>query len=732
LLEVGPGLILSRFGRQLNGEGQQGIVATLGEEVEGGTRAVMEAVGKLWAHGVEITWEKWRKGKRKRVDLPGYAFEENRYWVEEARERARVEVVRRMEEVGEWFYAPVWKETSLVMTRGEQRAAQRWLIMEDEEGIGERIAAEMERQKCVVTRVKRAERYERKGEREYWIRAGEAEDYRAVLKELKKRGELPEKIVHLFSLSFGDVVQAQGWDERIGEAEETGFYSLVYLAQAISHTAEMGEVELIVVSNGVVEVQGEEELRAEKAVLMGPVRVMRQEYPQVRSRYIDLIPPPPGSWQEERLIKRLINDLNTESAYQVTAYRGTRRWVETYDSAPLPPASIGEGLRPKGVYLITGGLGEIGMALAEYLAKSVKARLALTGRRGAPDRSEWDRLLGDAETDEEVRRRIGKLKALEEAGGEVEVIRADVSNENEMREVVRRTLQRFGPINGVIHAAGITGEQSIRLIQEITPANCSSLFRPKVQGLLVLEKIFKEASLDFCLLFSSLSSVLGGLGFAAYSGSNFFMDTFVYGRNRVSPAPLISVNWDGWEIRQEDNHQAAGPGLVEAELSIKPNEGIEVFQRIISAKIAGQIIISTGDLQSRIRKWIDLESLQSKQPQKKLTTLSGYSRPELKTHYVAPRNDLEQSIAAIWQDLLGIEQIGIHDNFFELGGHSLLVIQSLTRLRQTFQVEISIRSLFEKPTVAEQGEIIEEALIEEIEALTEEEAARMRGETQIS
>jgi hypothetical protein len=95
-------------------------------------------------------------------------------------------------------------------------------------------------------------------------------------------------------------------------------------------------------------------------------------------------------------------------------------------------------------------------------------------------------------------------------------------------------------------------------------------------------------------------------------------------------------------------------------------------------------------------------------------------------------NDLERAIAAIWQDLIGIEQIGVHDNFCELGGHSLLAIQRLSRLRQTFQVEVSVRSLFEKPTIAGQGEVIEEALIKETEALTEEEVASLQTETKIS
>jgi acyl carrier protein len=344
-----------------------------------------------------------------------------------------------------------------------------------------------------------------------------------------------------------------------------------------------------------------------------------------------------------------------------------------------------------------------------------------------PPRSEWDRLMKAADVDEELRRRIGKIRQLEEAGAEVEVIRADVGSEEEMREVARRSQQRFGMINGIIHAAGITNKHSIRPIQEITPENCRHLFRAKVHGLFVMEKIFQDADLDFCLLLSSLSSVLGGLGFAAYSASNIFMDTFVYGRNRVSPVPWISVDWDGWRLSRENHPQSDGLGLTQAELAIKPKEGLEAFQRVISAKMTGQVIVSTGDLHHRIRQWIDLDSLQREQSQGRKLSLSGHSRPALQTDHVAPRSELEQRIGAIWQDLLGIEQIGIHDNFFELGGHSLLVIQYLSRLRQSFQVEISIQSLFERPTVAGHGEIVEEALIKEIEALTEEEVASLQG-----
>src|SRR5262249_33330296 len=204
-------------------------------------------------------------------------------------------------------------------------------------------------------------------------------------------------------------------------------------------------------SSGVAEVTGEEELRPEKAAVMGPIKVMRQEHPQVYCRHIDVIIPPPGSWQEERLTSQLIDEFSAESADQVTAYRGNHRWVQTYEAARTAPSPVGAGLRPAGVYLITGGLGRVGMIIAEYLARAVKARLALTGRKGLPERSEWDRLLGQAEFDDEIKRKIIKVREMEDAGAEVEVIRAEVSDEVEMMEEARRANQRFSAINEGIH-----------------------------------------------------------------------------------------------------------------------------------------------------------------------------------------------------------------------------------------------------------------------------------------
>jgi len=360
-------------------------------------------------------------------------------------------------------------------------------------------------------------------------------------------------------------------------------------------------------------------------------------------------------------------------------------------------------LRANGVYLITGGLGDIGLHMAKYLLRTVQAKMVLTGRTGIPAREEWERYLQRNSAHDPTTQRIVRIKELEDLGGEVLVVKADAGSREEMRGAFAAAEQRFGKVNGVIHAAGLITGDAFRSIAEADASACSRQFQAKIVGLCVLDEIVATRELDFCLLISSLSAVLGGLRYAAYASANIFMDGFACRRNRTSTFPWLTINWDSW-MRTEDEARLAASGTVPTGFVMTPTEGIEAFHRLLDADWGVQAIVSTGDLQARLDQWINMSALAG--PQQDAPQVTRHPRPNLQTEYVAPGNDLERAIAAIWEELLCVDRVGLNDNFFELGGDSFLGIQVISRLKKQLGAKVSAVTLYEGPRVGLLAEII--------------------------
>jgi len=483
-------------------------------------------------------------------------------------------------------------------------------------------------------------------------------------------------------------------------------------------------LEIEVVSNQMQEVNGEALMCPEKATVLGPCRVIPQEYNNITCRSIDISLSKSINGKEDLLVDQLVAEFVSKASDPVVAYRGKHRWVQTFEPVQLNGGNGTRRLREGGVYLITGGLGGVGLVLAEYLAQTVKAKLILIGRSALPAREKWGEWLKTHNNHDNISRKIRKVQELESLGAEILTISADVANLGKMQTVIAQATERFGAIHGVIHAAGIVGKQSNFLLQETDLDECNGHFRAKVHGLFVLETVLRGRQLDFRVLTSSLSSVLGGLGYSAYAAANLFMDAFAHKRSQANDAPWISVNYDAWKFTEETERNAS-LGTTLAKLAVTPKEGVEIFKRALSMDSIAQLIISTGDLQTRINQWVKLEPLKDTPQSEETDSFSMHLRPNLRNTYVATENELQKTIAGIWEGLLGVEQIGIYDNFFELGGHSLLATQVISRIHDAFQVDLPLRCLFEKPTIEELAEVIEKTLVEEIEKLTEDETQQL-------
>ena len=694
LLEVGPGTALSTLARQHpERRVEQPVTATMRHlrERRDDDAVLLEAVGDLWSGGVDVDWRQfYADEKRGRVHLPTYPFERQRYWIDApaiaARAATRGLAPGKQADIDKWFYRPVWRESGNVPAATPAVDGQHWLVLSDA-ALGPDVARRARNAGATAT-VVAAQGSAGPGAADFQVAPTSADDYARVLDAVAREGRAPDVIVHTWSAD--PTVRA-----------DICFGSLLSLAQALARRPPR-PVRLLVVTRGLHPVNGGAVV-PDKATVLGPIRVIPQELPHIRCVGIDL---PVASADAGVLDVDPVTAVLAEAAGLspdvLVAYRNGRRWIQTIEpldvSAVASPATI---LRQRGTYLVTGGFGGIGLVLAEHLARVAQARLVLVGRTPLPDRSQWDAWRAQHDPTNRVSRAIESIRAIEALGGEVMVASADVADIDQMAALVDRVRERFGALNGVIHAAGIAGGG---MIQRKTAEAAARVLAPKVNGTLVLERVLRNDALDFFVLCSSLASVVGGFGQVDYCGANAFLDACAQAvPPRLHAARVVSIDWDTWQetgmaVDTDVPRELAAARDQHLKDGITNEEGTAVFMRALGAS-APRLLISTRDWQTRLAALAQPAPAPAAAPP--TAPVVKHDRPSLESEYVAPRNDTEAFVAATWEDMLGVAPIGVDDDFFALGGHSLLAIQVAARLRERFEVEVPVQLLFDAPTIAQ-------------------------------
>ncbi|HEX7185753.1 MAG TPA: amino acid adenylation domain-containing protein [Thermoanaerobaculia bacterium] len=689
LVEVGPGNALATAARQHpRRTPSQPVLTTLrhARERRDDLGLLLESLGRLWAAGAEIDWAGFHTGApRRRMALPTHLFERRRFWIEPKKVGEGETRRGPSADLADWFHLPVWKRAGRLLPGAlpAEAAQESWLILTDSGGrgggLGVRLADRLRAAGAAV------------------VLAGADEGFATAL---VAEGFVPTQIVHLWSLDAGTAE----------EAIDLGFLSLLSLARAVS--AQGLKARITAVSSGVHEVTGDEDLRPERATLLGAVKVIPREMPELACRSVDL-PGPEVSEAPEVWIGRLLAEIASATGDPVVALRGAHRWTQTFEPVRLEKGEGAQRLVDGGVYLVTGGLGGIGGALALHLARTHQAKLILTSRSGLPPREEWDEI-----RDGRAAQAVHLVREIEALGSEVLAGAADVSDRAAMERLLGAARQRFGRIDGVFHAAGVPGGG---LIERRTRAESLAVLAPKVQGTLVLHDLLAAEPPGFVVLFSSVTSLLSQPGQADYAAANAFLDAFA-GAAAARGGPFtLAVNWDAWrEVGMAVT--TAVPEALRAwreeslRQGLSPAEGIEALERALASS-PSQIVVSRKDFAAEVRASFasrPLDELEVAAP-----APAAHARPALGSAYVAPRGEVEEKVAALWQEILGIDRVGAHDNFFELGGNSLVGLKVIARLKADLGAEVSAVHLFEGPTVAALARLLTPQEPAEAEALTE-------------
>ena len=283
---------------------------------EPGNYSPLNHLGRLWLYGLELDWpEFYRQEKRNRVSLPAYPFEGQRYWIEgnpfkfEAAKPRGNFPFRKKAALSHWFYIPLSKQSGPLLTVPKERDSHNtdtWLVFEDESSLGASLVNRLEREGGVVITVGTGTEFTRTGERSYVINPGQAIDYERLLKNLQGLDRPLNKIVHLWGITGERTGAGEVDPGSVNRQQILGFYSLLYLARAMGNQNFTNETRLMVLTDNMQGVTGEEPLAPGKATVLGPCKVIPQEFSNTRCRSIDLVLPEPGTWQQEKMVEQLL------------------------------------------------------------------------------------------------------------------------------------------------------------------------------------------------------------------------------------------------------------------------------------------------------------------------------------------------------------------------------------------------------------------------------------------
>lgn len=676
-IEVGPGKVLSTFVRSHIGKKKGHKVINLvrtPQEAVNDVSYLLQAVGESWLHGIELNWEALNPDNNcRKISLPAYSFDKTEHL-------ANVDVfkvlsgmmqksyVQKKQDIARWFYTPTWKLLPLPAVNTAHRSSGCTLIFADSCGISHRLIKKIKEDKGEVVYVRMADSYQEESSHLYELNPNDEEGYRQLFSSLSDYGLLPHRIIYCWGITRKQV------NEFSIPAGNIFFFGLLEIARQYHAQRGIDRKKIIVLTSDLHPVLGSNKTSGVKSMSLGLLRIIAQEFPFIETGHIDIC-------MEEMnvaYVQQLYQEVCTGNTGKVISLRQGQRWEQIYEPVMAEPEMPGRGFREEGVYLITGGLGNLGVTISGYLLRNLRAKVILLGRTEIPPAELWEGILHDDGFNAEIRKKVKQLQALQQEGGEVLYLSCDVADAVAMRNAVTRAEKRFGPVNGVIHAAGLVGGNAVQSLTELQRNDFYEQFLPKITGLQVLRELMESRNPDFCIIISSLAAVLGGLGFGAYAPANIFMDYYIDAyRRKGRLLNWVCVDLDGL------NFDGTTTNVIDS------SELWEALNIVLKLKEMSRIAVSATDLQERLKKWVYRQEVATE--------------PEIVTTetYTAPATTLEEKLTGIWSTVLSIEKekISTTSSFFELGGNSLIAPVLLSELNEAFGITVPLKYLYQYPTI---------------------------------
>jgi acyl transferase domain-containing protein/acyl carrier protein len=651
------------------------------------TRVITESLARLHVAGVTIDWRGFDAPySRRLVPLPTYPFQRQRHWVEftPAPPSTMAPALTAGSTAEGWYHAIEWQEKPLSPSSPTLPQPGHWLLFADRGGVASALARRLAELGESYRLVRPRDGEGGGGANETTVNPLALEEFEALLsRERQEAGRPLRGIVHLWSLDAPSTLELT--DEALEGAQRQGCGSALHLVQALARGGASEDCRLWLVTREAMEAGGRTGISVAQAPLWGLAGVIAAEHPELWGGAIDLEAAPEGA-----LAERLLTELTAPDGEDRIAWReGRRLAARLVRSTPAQRQPL--SLRPDATYLVTGGLGALGLAAARWLVEHGARRIALVGR----SRNE---------------QATGAIQELERSGATVRTFQADISDQQQV-EALLASIAESGPaLRGILHAAGVVEDGM--LINQRWDA-FTRVLAPKVRGTWNLHTAARE--LDLFISFSSASSLLGTLGQGNYAAANAFLDALAHHR-RSQGAPALSVHWGPWEagmmarLDERTRHRAVGRGW--RPLSI--TQGLQALDAV-SADGRAELAVLPMDWQALheeaarvpplVRGLVHPSSSGAAAP---VIEPARRLRDALQAAPVSERPRLvEAQVERDLRDVLGLgsrEGGGAHldprSRFSELGMDSLMAVELKNRLQRELDVRLTPTTIFNYPSVS--------------------------------
>jgi acyl transferase domain-containing protein/acyl-CoA synthetase (AMP-forming)/AMP-acid ligase II/acyl carrier protein/alpha/beta superfamily hydrolase len=645
---------------------------------------ILTSLATLSIQGITIDWSGFDKNyQRQRIwNLPTYPFQRQRYWIVEKAEGKKHKVKGK-----DWYYQVEWqvKPNILKSQVSSLKSQSSWLIFADREGLGKSIAKQLKNlgQNCIL--IYPGEEYKerpktKKSFSAWEINPANPEDFQRLFQEaLTSITPSLKGIIHLWSLDTQ--LSKELTLSNLDKAQFLGCGSVLHLIQTLSKQAISSRLWLITREAQFVDFQKTNNLSVAQSPLWGLGKVIALEHPEYWGGIVDL-----SSNTDEQETALLIEEILNSDGEDYLAFRNQQRYVARLKKVEKESLNFSFSIPHfPATYLITGGLGAVGLKVAQWLIRQGAKNLVLVGR-SKPSESA-----------------IRTLKDLEQVGIKILVTKTDISNKKDTEKLLEEINTSMPPLRGIIHAAGVLDDG---ILQGLSWERFAKVLAPKVKGTWNLHQLTQDITLDFFIMFSSAASLLGSPGQGNYAAANAFLDAIAHYR-KVKNLPALSINWGSLSDGMATTKRLAVKGLN----SLTTEAGLETLTSLISGQIAqlGILSVNWEQLNQQFPYLLQSSYFQEivKQfaiaPQKQTTTnkqksifeqllqLSFTQREEFLISY------LQTSMSQIMQ--LNGKSISRSENLLDVGADSLMVMEAINQLKSDLQLMLYPREFYERPRI---------------------------------